>query len=81
MSLRNEKRILLILQALRWNLTKAESTELRKRIISEYISNDLLNHEEGFLIIDLLKSTNEHIRMSTSRLINAFASMNLGKNL
>jgi hypothetical protein len=75
----NEKRKLLILQALRWNLTKAESIEYRKNIISSFIKNDIFDFQgNSSIIVELLKTSNESIRMSSARLINAFASLNQG---
>lgn len=79
----NEKRQIAILQALRWRLTKAESTEQRQRILTCYISADLFNiknEKKSNNIIDLLKSTNETIRQFVSRLINTFASLNFGRS-
>lgn len=72
-----------MLQALRWRLTKAESTEQRQRILTSYITGDLLsfrNEKPVNNIIDLLKSPNEIIKQYMARLINAFASLNYGRS-
>lgn len=79
----SEKRKVLILQALRWRLTKADSTELRQRELTRYIAADILNfrstrNTNNF--IDLLKSPNHNIKEFMARLINAFSSLNHGRS-
>lgn len=79
----NESRQLTLLQALRWKLTKAESTEQRQRILTSYVTADLLNfrHQKpATSIIDLLKSPNDLIKQFMARLINTFASLNYGRS-
>lgn len=79
----NEKKQIYILQALRWRLTKAETRIEREKILAEYVKADLLNcRQEHQLtsIIGLLNSKNEVIVEFMARLINTFASLNLGKN-
>ncbi len=79
----SEKRKILILQALRWRLTKADSTELRQRVLASYIAADILNCRSERMsnnLIDLLKSPNQHIKEFMARLINAFASLNHGRS-
>lgn len=55
--------------------------EQRQKILDSYVRADLLNlnnekHAES--IIDLLKSNNDTIKEFMARLINTFASLNLG---
>ena len=79
----NEKRQICLLQALRWRLTKAESTEERQKILAEYIQGDLLdfdNDNKPSSVIDLFESSNPTIREYMARLINTFASLNLGRS-
>ncbi len=76
----SEKSKIMILQALRWKLTKAESIEYRQNMLGSFIKNDIFDLKNGkqSIIIDLLNSSNEFIRMSTARILNAFASLNEG---
>jgi hypothetical protein len=79
----NEKRQLGLLQALRWRLTKSESTDLRQRILTSFITGDILNCRSERVpnnIIALLNSPNEMIRQYMARLINTFASLNHGRS-
>ena len=78
----NEKHQILLLQALRWRLTKAENPEQRHRSLSAYIAGDLLgcrNPNSRGNVIDLINSNNETIKQYTARLVNAIASLNHGK--
>lgn len=77
----NEKRQICLLQALRWRLTRAESTEERQKILTEYTNGDLLdfdNEKKPSSVIDLFESSNSTVREYMARLINTFASLNLG---
>jgi translation initiation factor 2B subunit (eIF-2B alpha/beta/delta family) len=79
----SEKRKIHILQALRWRLTKADSTELRQRVLTSYIAADILNCRSERIsnnLIDLLKSPNQNIKEFMARLINAFSSLNHGRS-
>ncbi|CAF0879503.1 unnamed protein product [Brachionus calyciflorus] len=79
----NEKRQITLLQALRWRLTKSESTEHRQKILTSYIQADLFNFRNEKMqnsIIDLLKSPNDIIKQFMARLINTFASLNYGRS-
>lgn len=78
----NEKRQLLILQALRWRLTKAESPEIRQKILVSYASGDILNCREKKRsdIIELLLSKNSDIKQYMARFVNALASLNQGRS-
>ena len=72
-----------LLQALRWRLTKAESTEQRQKILTSYINSDLLNFRNEKMsnsVIDLLKSPNDIIKQFMARFINTFASLNYGRS-
>lgn len=72
----------MLLQALRWRLTKAESIDQRQLALTQYISGDLLNCRSDKMpnsLIDLLKSQND-LRQYMSRLLNAFASLNHGRS-
>ncbi len=64
-------------------MTKADSTELRQRVLTTYIAADILNCRSERIsnnFIDLLKSPNHHIKEFMARLINAFASLNHGRS-
>lgn len=77
----NEKRQIYLLQALRWRLTNAESIVERQQVMKDYIKGDLLNchnYQQKTTIIGLLNSKNEIIKEFMARLINSFASLNLG---
>lgn len=79
----NERRQLLILQALRWRLTRSESTEIRQRLLNSYIVGDLLNCRHEKLpnhIIDLIKNSSDNVRQYIVRLINTLASLNHGRS-
>ncbi|XP_063298926.1 lisH domain-containing protein ARMC9 isoform X3 [Pelobates fuscus] len=77
----NDRRKALLLQALRWRLTRSQSGEQRDTILQAYISNDLLDcsHNEQRNVLKLLSSSNEVVRQYTARLINAFASLTNGR--
>lgn len=79
----SDKRKILLLQALRWRLTKADTVELRHRELTSYIASDLLSFRSERItnnFIDLLKSPNSTIREFMARLINALASLNHGRS-
>jgi hypothetical protein len=79
----NEKRQLLLLQALRWRLTKAETVEMRQRFLTAYITGDLLNCRSERVpnnMIELLKSPSLAVREYMARLVNSFASLNHGRS-
>uniref|UniRef100_A0AAR2M112 LisH domain-containing protein ARMC9 n=1 Tax=Pygocentrus nattereri TaxID=42514 RepID=A0AAR2M112_PYGNA len=71
----------LLLQALRWRLTRSLQGEQRDTVLQAYISNDLLNccHTKQKTVLHLVKSKNEIVRQYTARLINAFASLSEGR--
>ncbi|XP_072516635.1 lisH domain-containing protein ARMC9 isoform X2 [Salminus brasiliensis] len=71
----------LLLQALRWRLTRTLQGEQRDTVLQAYISNDLLNccNTKQKSVIQLIKSKNEIVRQYTARLINAFASLSEGR--
>lgn len=79
----SEKRQALLLQALRWRLTKSAPGEQRDNVLHSYISDDLLGcseagpHRRGML--NLLTSPNEIVRQYSARLVNAFASLCEGR--
>ncbi|XP_077439949.1 lisH domain-containing protein ARMC9 isoform X2 [Vanacampus margaritifer] len=66
----------LLLQALRWRLTRSLPGEQRDTALHAYISNDLLerNSTKQETILHLLTSENEMVRQYMARLINAFSS-------
>ncbi len=80
----NERRQLLLLQSLRWRLTRAESGEHRQKYLNAYIVGDLLNCRSEKLpneLIDLVKSSPSHnVRQYLVRLINTLASLNHGRS-
>ncbi|KAJ8277188.1 hypothetical protein GJAV_G00072370 [Gymnothorax javanicus] len=72
----------LLLQALRWRLTRSLHGEQRDTVLQAFISNDLLDcYSAGQQksVIHLLKSKNEIVRQYMARLINAFASLSEGR--
>jgi LisH domain-containing protein ARMC9 len=73
----NNRRKLLLLQALRWRLTKAESLEERRKSLDSLILNDILDQHPSKQseILKLLKSQNEMIREFMARFLNTLASL------
>ncbi|XP_062868784.1 lisH domain-containing protein ARMC9 isoform X2 [Trichomycterus rosablanca] len=71
----------LLLQALRWRLTRSLQGEQRDTILQAFITNDLLNCRttKQKSALHLLRSKNEVVREYTARLINAFASLSEGR--
>ncbi|KAI4881343.1 hypothetical protein NFI96_015031, partial [Prochilodus magdalenae] len=71
----------LLLQALRWRLTRSLQGEQRDTVLQGYISNDLLNccNTKQKSALHLIKSKNDIVRQYTARLINAFASLSEGR--
>ncbi|KAG7488189.1 hypothetical protein MATL_G00031550 [Megalops atlanticus] len=71
----------LLLQALRWRLTRSLHGEQRDTVLQAFISNDLLDcystSQKNVLL--LMKSKNEIVRQYMARLINAFASLSEGR--
>ncbi|XP_026053634.1 lisH domain-containing protein ARMC9 isoform X2 [Carassius auratus] len=67
----------LLLQALRWRLTRSLHGEQRDTVLQAFISNDLLERysSKQKTVLNLLKSKNEIVRQYMARLINAFASL------
>ncbi|MED6251219.1 LisH domain-containing protein armc9 [Ataeniobius toweri] len=71
----------LLLQALRWRLTRSLPGEQRDTVLQAYISNDLLERysTKKRTVLHLMKSANEVVRQYMARLINAFASLAEGR--
>ncbi|KAM4740067.1 lisH domain-containing protein ARMC9 isoform 2-T2 [Anableps anableps] len=71
----------LLLQALRWRLTRSLPGEQRDTVLQAYISNDLLERysTKKKTVLHLMKSANEVVRQYMARLINAFASLAEGR--
>ncbi|KAJ8374321.1 hypothetical protein SKAU_G00049010 [Synaphobranchus kaupii] len=71
----------LLLQALRWRLTRSLHGEQRDTVLQAFISNDLLDcYSTGQKnLLHLMKSKNEIVRQYMARLINAFASLSEGR--
>ncbi|XP_035764149.1 lisH domain-containing protein ARMC9 isoform X2 [Neolamprologus brichardi] len=71
----------LLLQALRWRLTRSLPGEQRDTVLQAYISNDLLEcySTKEKTVLHLMRSTNEIVRQYMARLINAFASLAEGR--
>ncbi|KAL3270497.1 hypothetical protein HHI36_021037 [Cryptolaemus montrouzieri] len=72
---------LLLLQALRWRLTKCTSVE-RSGILVSYIRNDLLNLRGGKNVLNSLLQDCEEERLleAMSRFINVLASLKQGRD-
>ncbi|XP_026879233.2 lisH domain-containing protein ARMC9 isoform X1 [Electrophorus electricus] len=71
----------LLLQALRWRLTRSLQGEQRDTVLQAFISNDLLDSHttKQKSVLHLIKSKNEIVRQYMARLINAFASLSEGR--
>ncbi|XP_062412218.1 lisH domain-containing protein ARMC9 [Sardina pilchardus] len=75
----------LLLQALRWRLTRSVHGEQRDTVLQAFISNDLLERDSSSrssrkkTVLHLMKSKNEIVRQYMARLINAFASLSDGR--
>ncbi|XP_037106016.1 lisH domain-containing protein ARMC9 isoform X1 [Syngnathus acus] len=66
----------LLLQALRWRLTRSLPGEQRDTALQAYITNDLLEQysTKQETVLQLLTSKNEMVRQYMARLINTFSS-------
>ncbi|XP_020780422.2 lisH domain-containing protein ARMC9 isoform X2 [Boleophthalmus pectinirostris] len=71
----------LLLQALRWRLTRSLPGEQRDTVLQAYISNDLLDRfsNDQTTVLHLMWSRNDIVRQFMARLINAFASLAEGR--
>ncbi|XP_034530753.1 lisH domain-containing protein ARMC9 isoform X2 [Notolabrus celidotus] len=71
----------LLLQALRWRLTRSLPGEQRDTVLQAYISNDLLEryNTKQKNVLHLIRSKNEVVRQYMARLINAFSSLAEGR--
>ncbi|XP_068445584.1 lisH domain-containing protein ARMC9 isoform X2 [Clinocottus analis] len=71
----------LLLQALRWRLTRSLPGEQRDTVLQAFISNDLLERfsSKQKTLLLLMRSKNEIVRQYTARLINALASLAEGR--
>ncbi|XP_053179167.1 lisH domain-containing protein ARMC9 isoform X2 [Scomber japonicus] len=71
----------LLLQALRWRLTRSLPGEQRDTVLQAYISNDLLERysTKQKTVLHLIRSKNEIVQQYMARLINAFASLAEGR--
>ncbi|XP_041861320.1 lisH domain-containing protein ARMC9 isoform X2 [Melanotaenia boesemani] len=71
----------LLLQALRWRLTRSLPGEQRDTVLQAYISNDLLERysTKQKTVLHLLRSTNKTVQQYMARLINTFASLAEGR--
>uniref|UniRef100_A0A674MY74 LisH domain-containing protein ARMC9 n=1 Tax=Takifugu rubripes TaxID=31033 RepID=A0A674MY74_TAKRU len=71
----------LLLQALRWRLTRSLPGEQRDTVLQAYINNDLLecHSAKQKTVLHLMASDNEIIRHNMARLLNAFASLAEGR--
>uniref|UniRef100_A0A8C5C5N5 Armadillo repeat containing 9 n=1 Tax=Gadus morhua TaxID=8049 RepID=A0A8C5C5N5_GADMO len=71
----------LLLQALRWRLTRSLPGEQRDTVLQAYISNDLLERfsTQQRTVLHLMWSKNEIVCQYMARLINAFTSLPDGR--
>uniref|UniRef100_A0AAV2KV39 LisH domain-containing protein ARMC9 n=1 Tax=Knipowitschia caucasica TaxID=637954 RepID=A0AAV2KV39_KNICA len=71
----------LLLQALRWRLTRSIPGEQRDTVLQAYIRNDLLDRfsNNQKTVLCLMRSKNNIVRQFMARLINAFASLAEGR--
>ncbi|XP_049520262.1 lisH domain-containing protein ARMC9 isoform X2 [Dermacentor silvarum] len=75
----------LLLQALRWKLTKASSVEERDCVLLAYVDNDLLGFFERSpdycnRILHIIKSPNSGLQQSFVRFLNTLAAFRSGRN-
>lgn len=77
----NDRLRALLLQALRWRLTRSLPGEQRDTVLQAYISNDLLDRfcNSQKAVLHLMWSRDDIVRQYTARLINAFASLSEGR--
>ncbi|KAK9519429.1 hypothetical protein VZT92_022160 [Zoarces viviparus] len=71
----------LLLQALRWRLTRSLPGEQRDTVLQAFISNDLMERysTKENTLLHLMRSKNETVRQYMARLINAFACLAEGR--
>ncbi|XP_071840885.1 lisH domain-containing protein ARMC9-like isoform X3 [Apostichopus japonicus] len=73
----------LLLQALRWRLTRSESGEQRDTVILAYVQHDLLGCKEPsdhrVAILKMLVDSDEVVQQYLCRLFNGFASLSVGR--
>ncbi|XP_033641945.1 lisH domain-containing protein ARMC9-like [Asterias rubens] len=73
----------LLLQALRWRLTRSEPGEQRDTVLSAYIQHDLLGcaemNEHRKAVMDALIAGDDVTQQYMARLFNAFASLAAGR--
>ncbi|XP_076330178.1 lisH domain-containing protein ARMC9-like isoform X2 [Tachypleus tridentatus] len=73
----------LLLQALRWRLTKTQPGEERDAVLSSYINNDLLGCEQPSQyrqrVLHMMRSPNRNLHQALLRFLNAFASFSLAR--
>ncbi|TSK53800.1 LisH domain-containing protein ARMC9 [Bagarius yarrelli] len=71
----------LLLQALRWRLTRSIQGEQRDTVLQAFIRNDLLNcyNTKQKSVLHLIESKNETVRQYTARLLNTFTSLSAGR--
>eukprot|EP00057_Strongylocentrotus_purpuratus_P021495 XP_011675969.1 PREDICTED: lisH domain-containing protein ARMC9 [Strongylocentrotus purpuratus] len=80
----DDRRVALLLQSLRWRLTRSEPGEQRGEVISAFIKNDILgcahrsSHREKVIEI-LTAASDEVVQQYMARLFNAFASLSVGR--
>lgn len=80
----NDRTKCLLLQALRWRLTRSVSGEQRDTVVDAFISNDLfgcrpVSKQNGYSLVQLLRSPNTVVRQYTARLYNAICSLQKGR--
>ncbi|KAJ8021710.1 LisH domain-containing protein ARMC9 [Holothuria leucospilota] len=73
----------LLLQALRWRLTRSEPGEQRDTVILAYVQHDLLGckeeSEHRVALFNMLVDSDEVVQQYLCRLFNAFASLSVGR--
>ena len=71
--------LLLLLQSLRWRVTKLIKHHEKRNIVLEYIRNDLLQCHDIRIILHLLTHSNVKIIETSLRLLNVMASFATGR--
>ncbi|CAN7986426.1 unnamed protein product, partial [Ixodes hexagonus] len=75
----------LLLQALRWKLTRPSTFEQRNSVVLAFVDNDLLGFarrtpDYSNRVLHMIKSANSHLQQSFMRFLNALASFSQARS-
>eukprot|EP00039_Didymoeca_costata_P008118 m.108287 g.108287 ORF g.108287 m.108287 type:complete len:849 (+) comp13957_c0_seq2:145-2691(+) len=77
----NNRNAAVLLQALRWQLTRTAHGESRDKVLHNFIENDILGiKKKGGPAIHLMSHNSELVREYFTRLLNCFASLSGGRS-